>query len=253
MTWRAYGASVCGSSHRRTALPCQDAHGWRSLPGDAGILCAVADGLGSAARAETGARCAVDAALDALKWALAADPPPTGETAVAETVRAAFAAARVALEAAAGDAPLRDLATTLILAAAAPGWTAVGQIGDGAAVGSWPDGRLETLSLPQRCEYANETVPLTAADALDRVQIRVWPAPVQSLVLFSDGLQSLALNLASGSPFAPFFAPFLQALADPFDSDATSARLAAFLDSERVCARTGDDKTLLAAGLAERA
>jgi hypothetical protein len=73
------------------------------------------------------------------------------------------------------------------------------------------------------------------------------------LVLFSDGLQSLALNLASASPFAPFFAPFLQALADPFDSDATSAGLAAFLDSARVCARTDDDKTLLAAGLAERA
>jgi hypothetical protein len=131
---------------------------------------------------------------------------------------------------------------------AASGWVAVGQIGDGAVVGRWPDGRLETLSLPQRGEYANETTPLTADAALENLRVTVWPRPIQALALFSDGLQALALDLASGAPHAPFFAPFLAALAEPLDPDAIGARLADFLDSPRVCARTDDDKTLLVAG-----
>ena len=241
MTWRAYGASVRGTSHTRTGLPCQDAHGWRSLP--VGIACAVADGLGSAAQADVGAQIVVAAALDSLAADLA------GDTAAVEgAMRAAFAAAREALVKASADALLRDFATTLLLAAATADWIAVGQIGDGAVVGRWPDGRLETLSLPQRGEYANETTPLTAADALEHLRVAVWPAPMAALVLFSDGLQALALDLGSGAPFAPFFAPFLQALADPFDPAAIGERLAAFLASPRVCARTDDDKTLLVAG-----
>ena len=246
--WRAYGASVRGSGHARTGLPCQDAHAWRPLPG--GIACAVADGLGSAARADAGAQLAVAAALDALTAGLPRDGAATDPAACEAVIRAAFTAARDALVAVAGDDPLRDLATTLLLAAATDAWTAVGQIGDGAVVGLWPDGRLATLSQPQRGEYANETTPLTADDALERLRVAVWPAPVQALALFSDGLQALALDLATGEPFAPFFAPFLGALADPFDPAAVGDRLAAFLDSAHVCARTDDDKTLLVAGTA---
>ena len=251
MTWRAYGASVRGTSHRRSGLPCQDAHGWRELPAG-GLLCAVADGLGSAPRADEGAQRAVAAALDALAAALTAAPAApaaSDEAAIAGSLRAAFAAARAALERDADPNPLRDYATTLLLAAVTPGWTAVGQIGDGAVVGHWPDGRLETLSLPQRGEYANETTPLTSPDALARLQVRVWPAPLRALALFSDGLQGLCINLATGAPFERFFAPFLQALAGPFDGEATGTRLAAFLESARVCARTDDDKTLLVAGI----
>jgi hypothetical protein len=248
MTWRAYGASVRGSGHARLGLPCQDAHGWRPLAG--GIACAVADGLGSAARADEGARRAVAAALGALVANLPQDGAAADPAATEGGIRAAFAAARAALAEAATDAPLRDYATTLLLAAATDAWTAVGQIGDGAVVGRWRDGRLETLSEPQRGEYANEVLPLTADDALDRLRIQVWRTPVEALALFSDGLQALALDLAGGTPFERFFAPFLGALADPFDSTATGERLAAFLDTPRVCARTDDDKTLLVAGTA---
>ncbi len=242
MTWRAYGASVRGTGHTRTKLPCQDAHGWRFLP--SGIACAVADGLGSAARADAGAQMVVVAALDSL-----AASPASDIGAAVDVLRAAFVAAREALVKASGDALLHDFATTLLLAVATADWIAVGHIGDGAAVGRWADGRLETLSLPERGEYSNETTPVTADDALDRLRIAVWPAPVQALVLFSDGLQAVALDFGSGAPFAPFFVPFLQALADPFDPAATGERLAAFLESPRVCARTDDDKTILVAGL----
>ena len=246
MTWRAYGASVRGSSHARVDLPCQDAHAWRPIPG--GIACAVADGLGSAAQADEGARRAVAEALDALAMNIPQGCEESQLLAIESAIRAAFVAARAALTRAAAHTPLRDYATTLLIAAATVDWTAVGQIGDGGVVGRWPDGRLETLSSPQRGEYVNEVVPLTADDALERLRVVVWPLPVQALALFSDGLQALAMDLGSGEPFEPFFAPFLQAIADPFDAITTSQRLAAFLDAPRVCARTDDDKTLLVAG-----
>ncbi len=113
-----------------------------------------------------GAQRAVAAALDALAVALAAASAVLDEVAIAGQLRAA-------LKTGADPSPLRDYATTLLLAAVTPGWTAVGQIGDGAAVGHWPDGRLETMSLPQRGEYANETIPLTSLDAIVRLQVRV--------------------------------------------------------------------------------
>lgn len=41
MNWRALGASVTGTSHTQTGLPCQDAHAWSTAP----ILCiAASDG-----------------------------------------------------------------------------------------------------------------------------------------------------------------------------------------------------------------
>lgn len=241
MTWRVYGASVRGTSHTRSGLPCQDAHDWRLF--ENGVACAVADGLGSAARADEGAQIAVAAALDVLATA-------TDATTAESLMREAFAAARRALVQSSEEGNLRDFATTLLLAAASANWTAVGQIGDGAVVGRWSDGRLETLSLPQRGEYANETIPLTADDALEHLRVAVWPTSVAALMLFSDGLQALALDLASSQPFEPFFAPFEKALADPFDATTTGERLENFLASPRVCTRTDDDKTLLVAGMA---
>ena len=48
--WRVIGASEQGTSHHQHDLPCQDAYAWQVI-GDH-FMIAVADGLGSAARAE---------------------------------------------------------------------------------------------------------------------------------------------------------------------------------------------------------
>jgi hypothetical protein len=54
----------------------------------------------------------------------------------------------------------------------------------------------------------------------------------------------LALDMARREPHPPFFQP-LFAFAQR--ADASQSELLAFLDSERVCARTEDDKTLVLA------
>ena len=67
------------------------------------------------------------------------------------------------------------------------------------------------------------------------------------LALLSDGLVRLALHLPELTPHAPFFVPLLSFVASAADEDQASRQLAAFLDSERVCARTDDDKALVLA------
>jgi hypothetical protein len=59
----------------------------------------------------------------------------------------------------------------------------------------------------------------------------------------SDGLQRLALDLARGRPYPPFFRPMFAALRDQ-DPDSLLGPLVEFLSSPRVNARTDDDKTL---------
>jgi len=66
LTWQVAAASVCGVSHQRQGMPCQDAHAWEILPsGTIGI--AVADGAGSAVHSDRGSSIAVQTAIAVLR------------------------------------------------------------------------------------------------------------------------------------------------------------------------------------------
>ena len=69
-SWRAVGLSSQGGSHFKTGDPCQDAHCWRRLPCGT-LVVAVADGAGTAAQADVGAKLAVKTALETVCRALA--------------------------------------------------------------------------------------------------------------------------------------------------------------------------------------
>jgi hypothetical protein len=209
-------------------------------------LLALADGAGSAQRAGLGAETAVRAGLDALEAAYLQRSPGVDRL---ECLNSAFAAARRALGELALESgePLRDFATTLMMAAAEPGRITAGQIGDGAIVAENPSGELGVLIAPQRGEYANETNFLTQDDALDCIRFFEGEGAHRSLAVMSDGLMRLALRLPSGEPHRPFFQPLFSFVAA---SDGTAAaQLEEFLASERVCARTDDDKALILAAL----
>jgi hypothetical protein len=250
--WRVVGAAVRGTSHVRHGLPCQDAQGYRSLPGG-GLLIAVADGAGSARLSEFGARSAVSAGLDALEAALGLYAP-NDEAAWQEAMWGAFASARVAVNhlAKAEGHRLRDYATTLTMAAVSGGWLATGQVGDGSVVAQEAGGRLFAATRAQKGEYANETHFLTQRDAHKHLKVHTCFCPIVALAVMSDGLLRLALKLPSGDPHQPFFQPLFRFAAAAGDS--ADGQLADFLTSERVCARSDDDKSLvLAAYTASRA
>jgi len=259
--WRVLAASLAGTSHIATGLPCQDAHGWRELPGGL-LIAAVADGAGSASRSDEGAAIAVEAALDELTARLIAGDVDCGpepgqgpdpdldldQASSAVALRAAFAAAREALlaRAAAEGFPARDLACTLALAVVDAQALTAAQVGDGAVLARHADGTWQSLLEPQKGEYANEVLLLIAPEALQRMSLAQVPAP-EAMVLSTDGLIRLMLRLPGGEPHPAFLDPLVAFARQAADLAAARRGLRSFLGSERVCGRTDDDKTLLIA------
>lgn len=252
--WLVVGAAVQGVSHRRAGLPCQDAQGYRLLP-DGTLLIALSDGAGSARFSDQGAQRAVESGLNALSRLLEGGQPE-GAAAWGDLLREAVIEAREAvlrLPQASSEqeddeaSPARAYACTLTLVAASSERLVAGQIGDGAVVASRPEGGLFAVTHLQRGEYANETHFLTQDDALDRLIVDCIEQPVRDLAVMSDGLIRLALKMPGQEPHAPFFAPLFR-FASTIHRDPNAAeQLASFLDSERVNARTDDDKSLVLA------
>lgn len=238
------GASSTGTSHLARDAACQDAH--HVVLGDDGtVVAAAADGAGSARLGGEGAAIASRWAAELLAFQLAEAKPATDSDWAPLLVNVLTRTrARLRHGAAARGAPIGDLATTLIFAAITSDVVAIGQVGDGTAIVRRA-GELVVLAEVERSEYLNETVFLTSRGWKEDARTAVIDAAgIDALALLTDGLQLLALDLASGSPHAPFFDP-LFAFAGDEQND--PAELEAFLGSERVSARTDDDKTLVIA------
>jgi len=246
--WRVIGASVPGTAHQGTHLPCQDAHACR-LSAEGDLLIAIADGAGSAACAHEGAALAVAHALNALAAHLEQPPELPAADAWPALLQTVFAATRQALidHAAAAQAEVRDFATTLTCVVATDNLLVVGQIGDGVVIAVTERDDLFTAAHPQRGEYANETTFLTCEAALETLLVQVHPVAVPALAVMTDGLIRLAMQLPAYQPAPRFFQPLLAFIAEAGDAAQAEQDLAAFLASERVARRTDDDKTLVLA------
>jgi hypothetical protein len=247
--WRLLGASVPGTSHLKTGIPCQDAHRFVAL--DSGVvIAAVADGAGSAKHADRGSLLVVDHAVSWLSTALSASVA-WNESDSLDLLRVMTREVRTHLESASQQAndgestTLSDFATTLLVCFVTDSIVAACQIGDGAIVSANDQGEVHTLTQPSHGEYINETTFLTSDGYADAASYTVRESSrTHGIFLFTDGIQSLALNLSDYSPFSPFFqniGKYAQS------AGANSAAVASFLASERVCERTDDDKTLVIA------
>jgi hypothetical protein len=254
--WQLLGASVAGSKHLDAGGECQDRHGYLELPNGT-LLIAVADGAGSATYAATGADCAVKATLASLEKQLTAQEFQGGAAACEALLRSALIEARASLEAlpneahpqapVQGTAPsrLRDFATTLLAAVIAPDWAGALQVGDGAIVARRADAAIQALTWPVHGEYINETAFVTAANYLSDAQfVTLAPHDISGIALFTDGIEFLALDMAGRRAYPPYFAGLF---AFATERDANEEELVTYLESERVCARTDDDKTLVLA------
>lgn len=255
--WQCFGSSVTGVSHQRAGESCQDAFAFRETAGGLAVA-AIADGAGSATHGGPGAQIGCQSSVSSLDAALSAGVPDSlpkwqalmtaAVTEAQETVRA---------EATGSGHDLRAYGATLLLAVVHPTWIVCASIGDCAAVIQDRYDQLISLCPPQRGEYANATHFFTSASAMQALTVRlVSLAPSRShhagnaitnVGLLTDGLLELALNVACNRPFGPFFQPlfsFAAAVPDNGTERATG-ELTSFLNSDRVNARSHDDKTLL--------
>jgi hypothetical protein len=196
-----------------------------------------------------GAQLASEAALKALGNVADREHLPTHASAIQVALKETLARALKALTEAAKtqDLPLSDLATTLQVCWATPGWVAAAQVGDGAIVVSAADEVCWSITRPRAGEYLNETVFLTSAAALEQAQVTVWLGEARQVALMTDGLQMLALRMPEGAPHGPFFRTLFGWLDGVEDAAQARVELEQLLRSPRFTARTDDDLSLLLA------
>ena len=243
--WKIAGASRQGTSHLKLSTPCQDAHACAQFP-DGTLVIAVADGAGSAKRSELGSAEAVKAVI---AFAQSVVFPQLGVGWMRFLLNA-FEQARLALETLALEesVDLRDLACTLWVVVVTDELVAVARLGDGFAVAQLEDGSFFSLIGQQKGEYANETVFLTVTDAIDRVEIMVYHvSSIKSVIVSTDGLVRLAMQMKDWTPFNKFFQPLIESVTAAENEEAGGVWIGELLNSERVNARADDDKTLVVA------
>ena len=246
VNWKLVYASEVGTSHLLNDSPCQDScwgHVDYLADGQPLLSLFVADGAGSAVRGGEGADLAIESAAKFV-----AKKIDHGEFGLNDTLATdIILAIRQCIYDAADDAKLRarDYACTFLGVLSSSQGTLVFQIGDGGVVLDTGAG-LELAVVPMTGEFANMTNFVTDDDAVTVLVTKYYPDRAIRIAAFTDGIQRLALNLATNTPHEPFFSPFFNSMeiANSEQEEMLQGLLIRFLASQPVNERTDDDKTL---------
>jgi hypothetical protein len=246
--WRWAIASQIGTSHTRLGTRKQDAARCFIADGRSRALCIlICDGAGSAPFGGQGATLIGRVVTMGLREHFRSRERLPTDQEVWSWVD--HARDRLALAADRKTSRRRDFASTMIMLVVTDEGLLVAHVGDGAAVARGRDGTWRALSWPESGEYASTTYFLTD-DPVPRLRIARFGPEFDACAVFSDGIEDLALDHKSTLPHQPFF----RSMMTPLDTASTlgksaslSAELAKFLDGDRVCARTDDDKSLILA------
>ena len=245
--WQVVGATVIGTGHIKRSIPCQDAFQYDIDEESNSVIVAVADGIGSAAKADIGSSFVVEEVIRCVKEQL--EVKDSASECVEEVLLSSIKRTKEGLQVLADseNISVEEFGTTLVVALLDCFGISVAHIGDGAVVLQMADKSLYTLSKPHRGEYENETFSLTSSNAEKFIRISTLKEDVRCVALMTDGLQRLSLSYPTASPHAPFFLPLFERLEYEIDTKQASSQLERFLLSERVCSKTSDDKTLVLA------
>nr|WP_285408684.1 MULTISPECIES: PP2C family serine/threonine-protein phosphatase [Pseudomonas] len=241
--WRWAAASCIGTSHLKMGTRKQDAYSVMRLTPD--VFCAiVSDGAGSAAYGGQGATLTCRSLMGRLRhWFSDQDVLPDDDMIMGWIDQLRDRLAKVAQTRA---VTRRQFAATLVMLLVFKDQVLALQIGDSALVAR-KAGIWEALCWPENGEFAATTYFVTD-DPEVRAHIYRLDREYDAFALFSDGLESVALEQATQQPFPRFFDPMIK----PVDQESAEGRLvvlsgalARYLDSPALCERTDDDKTLV--------
>lgn len=250
MTGWAWAAAGCrGTSHERSGVRLQDAHTCFTPTRKSNdiFVSIVSDGAGSAAMGGQGASLICRAVGAGARRHFQSESALPTDVQVETWIDAARDLIYVVAQRR-GAAP-RDFAATIVCAISNGNETLIAHVGDGCAV--FKDTTLNewnAITWPDHGEYASTTTFVTD-DPAPKLRINRHNGPVGALVLFSDGLERLALDFVGKQPFSPFFEsvcrPLLGIAAGR--SRSLSEQLKLYLNSAPINERTDDDKTLVLA------
>lgn len=254
--WRYAHASVIGLSHQNNDTACQDRFACESFTTeDEGelLVVAVADGAGSTSEGEIGAEVACETFVEQIK-AFVNMPNVTidslNEDFALHWIK--YFQKKIAETAKEKDKDIREFASTLVGAIVGENSAIFYQVGDGGAVFSL-DGKPESYQFgvePTDSEYVNMTDFLTDETATENLRFARIEEPIEDLILFSDGIFSVAVDYQNNSPHEPFLMPMIAPLRNSLEVNGLNEKLANFLSSPKLNEKTDDDKTIVLASRA---
>lgn len=241
--WRWASASCIGTSHLRMGTRKQDAFSIMRVHSDA--MCAiVSDGAGSASHGGQGAALVCRTLrVNFRNWFKQHEVLPCDETIMCWIDKLRDHLSMVAQK---RGVTRRQFAATLVMLVVFKDQVLALQIGDSALVAR-KAGVWEAICWPENGEFASTTYFVTD-DPEVRLHTYRFDREHDAFALFSDGLESVALEQATQQPFARFFDPMIK----PVDQAPSNGRLAElsdalarYLQGPSLCERTDDDKTLI--------
>jgi len=249
--WIWAKAAVCGTAHLRKNLPLQD-----SVFAFSGItargrdfFCGVlSDGAGSAMFGKQGASIVCRSLSSLVRAHFRSEDDFPNEDLIVQWIDKARD--RIFIAAERRDLTPRDFAATLVMVICIEDRSQIIHIGDGSvALQSSLSQEWIVPSWPNNGEFASSTYFITD-ESLSQLRSLVADCSISRLVMFSDGLERLALDFRAATAFTPFCdamsKPLLNSSADGEDSS-LSAALGDYLQGDAVNERTDDDKSLVIA------
>lgn len=251
-SWGWVAAKATGTSHLRMGRGCDDYGGCTlvQVPDGNVLILAVSDGAGSAEHAATGAR------LTTLAFSRrAAAFVKSGGNVASLSQQTALdwlddIRDRIARAANKQGCAPRDYAATLIGCVVTPDHTTFVHVGDGAAVVRLVESlEWQIGTWPNHGEYASTTYFVTD-DPQPKINVTHVKGRAGEVAIFSDGLERLVLDFSNQTAFAPFFDKIFAPLTDTSlarRDRRLSGHLTTLLNSQSICDKTDDDKTLFLA------
>lgn len=184
--WQFVCCEVQGTGHKKEKIPCQDKT--FALAKNGVYVIALADGAGSASLSHYGAERVVrDVSAYIAEHFLQLLNCNDGRTVKKELIE--MLQTSLAEEAQARKCNVRDLASTLLLAAVHEDDFILAHIGDG-VIGYLDGGELKVASMPDNGEFSNVTTFVTSSEAL--TSMRIFKGKLNNkdaFVLMSDGTE----------------------------------------------------------------
>ncbi len=250
--WRTAHASAIGTAHVNQNTECQDRFACQTVETKSGavLIAVVADGAGSTTDGQIGAEIACKFFIEGVSDFLDSQDASVNSLNL-EFGRFWIGYFQKKIEeiAAKDEKTLRDYASTLVAAVIGENAAAFFQIGDGGAVFS-ASGELQSYQFaiePEESEYINVTDFLTDETAFERLRFVLIEEKIEDVILFSDGVASVAVDFQTNQPHEPFLMPMIAPLRSGNASNDLNEKLEKFLGSPKINEKTDDDKTIILA------
>lgn len=182
--WKVTNYEVCGRSHKKNSIPCQDKT-FYSTSNNVTII-ALADGAGSAKLSHYGAETVIKAACEFFSNNFdALISNEDGKQVKIEILN--YLLEHLKNKSEELSCNIKELASTFLLVAVKEDKCLISHIGDG-LIGYLKSGELKIASQPENGEFANTTTFVTSKDAISAMKLfKANCNGIDGFVLMSDG------------------------------------------------------------------